>query len=451
MAHNFIPHVWMCGERNVVINRCLIMGVINVTPDSFSDGGSHNNPQDAIAWGKRLLDEGADILDIGGESTRPGSSAVDVEEELRRVMPVIEGLLPTGALLSIDTRHAQVAKKALEAGVHIINDISGFRSPEMRDLAAQTSAGLIIMHMQGEVETMQRNPQYEDVISEIKSYLLGQAKLLESQGVDPQRIMIDPGPGFGKTTAHDLEIQSRFEEFTQLAYPVMEAPSRKRYQGDLTGIKNAQDRDGVTAAQCLLAAYKGAHAIRVHNVKASYDALMLLDREEKEAYIALGANKDQASGQIYEAIEAISSFPLTKLLAQSSLYKSAPAYLEEQDDFTNAVIKVSTKLSPLVLLDRLLGLEDSLGRVREIKNGPRSIDIDLIAYEGERHFGDKLVLPHPKAFERDFVIEPLAEIVNSEQRLSESETNEMIANILGTSVLEKSKRLGQIVSVVDYK
>lgn len=437
--YSFTPYIWQCADKLIHLNRCFIMGVLNVTPDSFSDGGTHNGFDEAIAWAHKLLDEGADLIDIGGESTRPGSKEVSVEDELRRVIPVIKELAQVPhILLSIDTRHPQVAREAVDAGAHIINDISGFRDPEMVKVTKESNAGLIVMHMQGEPGNMQKNPQYRNVVAEVKDYLLTRAHELEDAGIAKERIMLDPGPGFGKSTPHDLEMQENFEVFAQMGYPVLEAPSRKRYLGDISSLTSPKDRDILTAAQCTLAVHKGAHMVRVHNVKASFEALLSLRRPPKKAYIALGANLGNAQEQLKQAKDRIAKLPLTALVTSSSMYSSKAAYFEDQDEFVNAVIEVESALHPLVLLNYLLRIEDELGRVRVRENGPRSIDLDLLAYEGEVHAGHRLSLPHPKAFERDFVLSPLKEL------LENSDADCTLEEIIGREPLAKTERYGLV-------
>ena len=215
--------MWKCGSFEFDTRKPVIMGILNVTPDSFSDGGTHNTPEAALAWAQQMLDEGAHMIDVGGESTRPGSAEVSVEEEAARVLPVVRALAEQGVCVSIDTRHAAVAKACVEAGAAIINDVSGFRDPAMVQVAAQSDCGVVVMHMKGEPGTMQQNPQYDDVVAEVRDYLRDQAAMLEAAGVSPERICIDPGPGFGKTASQTLELVRNFPELARLGYPVMVA------------------------------------------------------------------------------------------------------------------------------------------------------------------------------------------------------------------------------------
>ena len=224
-----------------------VMGILNVTPDSFSDGGSYADTEQALAAARKMIDEGALIIDVGGESTRPGSTEVSVEEELDRVLDVVRTLAAEGICVSIDTRHAQVARECVKAGASIINDVSGFRDPAMVEVAASCDAGLVVMHMKGEPKTMQDAPEYQDVVAEVRDYLAAQALMLEQAGVDKSRICVDPGPGFGKTPKQTVELMRNIQEIRHLGYPVMAAVSRKSFIGWAYGIDDPKDRDEASA------------------------------------------------------------------------------------------------------------------------------------------------------------------------------------------------------------
>lgn len=406
---------WKCGAFEVPLHRPLIMGVVNVTPDSFSDGGTHASVKEAIEWGKCLLDEGADILDIGGESTRPGSDEVAPAEEAARILPVIAALSALGAIVSVDTRHAEVAAAALEAGAHIVNDVSGFRDPQMVKVVTGSDCGLVVMHMLGEPKSMQQEPCYGEVVTEIAAYLQKQATMLEEHGIARERIAIDPGPGFGKTTVHDLQIQRRFDEFCRLGYPVVEACSRKRFLGDVTGEPVPANRDLATVAATLLAARQGARILRVHNVAALHQALCVLERPELTGYVALGSNVGHGLETLAAAREKIAALPLTRVTGSSHAFATEPAYVTDQPSFTNAVIRIESALDARALLAHLNRLEAEFGRVRTLKDGPRTLDLDLIAYAGETSAGSCLTLPHPRAYERDFVLRPLEDLLTPAQ------------------------------------
>jgi dihydropteroate synthase len=265
--------VWKCGGFELVLERPLVMGILNVTPDSFSDGGMHDDPASAVIWGERLISEGAAILDIGGESTRPGAEPLSAPAELARVRPVVGRFAGDPIPVSIDTRHAEVAKACVDAGASIINDVSGFRERKMVEVAAGCDAGVVVMHMLGEPGTMQKNPRYSDVVREVGGYLLAQATVLQAAGVARERIAIDPGFGFGKTLEHNLELLRRLPELVELGYPVLVGLSRKRFLGEITGIDEPAERLGSSIAAALWAAERGAAIVRVHDVGATAQAL----------------------------------------------------------------------------------------------------------------------------------------------------------------------------------
>ena len=255
--------------------RPLIMGVINVTPDSFSDGGDFLSSERAIEQGIRLAEEGADILDLGGESTRPGAEEVGATEELARVIPVIEALTArTSVPISIDTYKAEVAEASVGAGAAIINDISaGLLDPEILRVAARLDVPLVLMHMKGQPRTMQENPEYDDLMGEIKAFLADAARRAEAAGVRADRIILDPGIGFGKTFDHNLILLNRLREFQELGRPILLGPSRKAFLGRILGGAPPKDRDVATAAAVTLGAYNGAAILRVHNVDLARQVL----------------------------------------------------------------------------------------------------------------------------------------------------------------------------------
>jgi len=255
------------------VQRPLLMGVINVTPDSFSDGGSFLDPEDAIAQGLRLVQEGAHVLDIGGESTRPGADPVSEDEELWRVKPVLEGLVDSGATLSIDTMKPGVAKAALELGAGIVNDVTAFRfAPDMAELVAEAGVDCCLMHMLGEPRTMQLDPQYDDVVSDVKAFLEERLAFAVDHGVDEERVWLDPGIGFGKTIEHNLELLRRLDEIVAIGRPVVIGTSRKSFLGKITG-RDVAERLPATIATNVLAYERGAAVFRVHDVAEVADAL----------------------------------------------------------------------------------------------------------------------------------------------------------------------------------
>jgi dihydropteroate synthase len=255
------------------MDRFRVMGVVNVTPDSFSDGGEFLDPAAAIAHGRRLAAEGADILDIGGESTRPGAEPVDADEESRRVLPVIEALADADVQISVDTTKVEVAVSALEAGASIVNDVSAFRfAPELAGVVAGAGAECCLMHMLGEPRTMQHDPRYDDVVADVKAFLEERMGFAIAAGVREDRIWLDPGIGFGKTLEHNLELLRRLDEIVALGRPVVVGTSRKSFLGKLTG-RPEQERLPGTIATNVLALARGARVFRVHDVAEVVEAL----------------------------------------------------------------------------------------------------------------------------------------------------------------------------------
>jgi dihydropteroate synthase len=253
----------------------VVMGVVNVTPDSFSDGGAWLDPGAAVAHGQDLARQGADILDVGGESTRPGAEPVGAEEELRRVLPVLEGLAGAGPRLSIDTSKAAVAEAALRAGATIVNDVTALRGdPAMAALLAEQECDVCLMHMLGEPRTMQHDPRYGDVVDDVKAFLSERLELAVAEGIAAERIWLDPGIGFGKTMAHNLELLRRLHELVALGRPIVVGTSRKSFLGTLTG-RGVHERVPATIATNVLAFAAGARVFRVHDVAEVRDALLV--------------------------------------------------------------------------------------------------------------------------------------------------------------------------------
>lgn len=257
------------------------MGILNATPDSFSDGGQFRTPSDAIAQAERMIANGVDMIDIGGESTRPGAEPVALQEELDRVLPVIEALKDCGVALSIDTYKAETMRQALKAGVDCVNDIWALRQEGAVEAIFESDndnpdkhCGIVLMHMQRDPQTMQFDPHYQDVITEVKLFLQTRASLLEEQGVPQNRIAIDPGFGFGKSLEHNLAMLADFDQFSQLGYPVLAGISRKSMLGKLTG-RDTNERIAPSVAAAILAADRGARIVRVHDVPETVDALKI--------------------------------------------------------------------------------------------------------------------------------------------------------------------------------
>jgi dihydropteroate synthase len=268
------PLAWTFSTRQYRTGRrTLLMGILNTTPDSFSDGGRWTILEAAVARGLELAAQGADILDVGGESTRPGAAPVSTEEELRRTIPIIERLRSRCELpISIDTYKAEVARQALGVGAEVVNDISGLTfDPEMLDVCARSDCGVICMHIQGTPQTMQRNPTYADVVAEVKSQLTSRLQVLSKSGIDRERIVLDPGIGFGKTAQHNLEILAHIHEFREIGRPVLIGHSRKSFLKKI--LNRSVDETGGTIGVAIAAAMQGADLLRVHDVGLVRDAL----------------------------------------------------------------------------------------------------------------------------------------------------------------------------------
>jgi dihydropteroate synthase len=270
-------HEWHLSDRVLRIERRpLVMGILNVTPDSFSDGGRYSTLEAALAHGQELVEQGADILDIGGESTRPGAAVVPEDEELRRVVPVVQALAPQVPIpISIDTSKAAVAGACLEAGARIINDVTALADPGMAEVARKTSAGVILMHMQGTPQMMQDNPVYDDVVTDISRFLEQRLHDLADRGIASERVVLDPGIGFGKTREHNLAILARLEEFQKLGRPVCLGVSRKKFLGKLLDRSLDQRLAGSLAAVCYAMSRQAVQVVRVHDVAATVDAVQL--------------------------------------------------------------------------------------------------------------------------------------------------------------------------------
>ncbi|WP_147652813.1 dihydropteroate synthase [Vulcaniibacterium gelatinicum] len=263
-----------CAGRVLRLDRPRVMGIVNVTPDSFSDGGEHATTEAAVAHGLRLAEEGADLLDVGGESTRPGAQPVPLEEELRRVIPVIEALAARTALpISVDTSKPEVMRAAVAAGAGMINDVYALRRESALDAAAALGVPVVLMHMQGEPRSMQDAPRYDDVVGEVRNFLAERVFAAEMAGIPKKRIVVDPGFGFGKTLEHNLVLLAQLERLADLGVPVLAGLSRKRSIGELTGREDAHARVHGSVAAHLIAAQRGARLLRVHDVAATVDAL----------------------------------------------------------------------------------------------------------------------------------------------------------------------------------
>jgi len=269
-----VRRYWSCGRYRLPLDVPRLMGVINVTPDSFSDGGQFLDSAAALAHGGALVGEGADILDVGGESTRPGAAEVSAADEMRRVLPVIEGLADAGVPVSVDTVKPAVMSAAIAAGASIINDIQGLRTPGALETLAESDAGVCVMHMQGTPATMQREPRYGDVVAEVHAFLAGRVDALVHAGVVRERIAVDPGIGFGKTLEHNLALLHALPRFRELGCAVLVGLSRKSMLGAITG-RATGERQAASVGAALWCALHGADIIRVHDVRETRDALLV--------------------------------------------------------------------------------------------------------------------------------------------------------------------------------
>ncbi len=400
-----------------------VMGILNVTPDSFSDGGSFQTPASAIEVGMRMVAAGAEIIDVGGESTRPGFTEVDAETETARILPVVEGLAKEGVLVSIDTHHAPVAKAALAAGAQIINDVDGFRDVQMAELAASAQCGCIVM---SDAKTA----------AGIHSFWQAQTELLRTAGVEPSCIMVDPGFGFGKDIDDNFALMQELPQLIEgTPYPVLVGVSRKRFIGGLSAEATAQKRDAATLGVDLLAVKAGASVLRVHDVPETIAGLStfwpLSHPTPRRALIALGSEvgackngedfkREDFLGKSFdeiqfaanlhclnEALEKISALPFTKVKRVSGVYETEGA-LGVEATVLNIVLEIETNLLPFILLKHLLAIEKDLGRGRP---EPRTMDCDLLWVENVVCQSPTLTLPHPGMGKRHFVLRPLVDVM----------------------------------------
>lgn len=272
--------LFSCGRFQLDLSTPRVMGIVNVTPDSFSDGGKFNTTDKALAHAMQLVAQGADILDIGGESTRPGATPVPLAEELKRVIPVIKALIEIGIPLSIDTYKPEVMRAAIDAGVDMVNDVCALQEPNALEIVAASKVGVCLMHMQGRPQTMQADPQYQDVVAEVTSFLAARLKAAEQAGVVRERIVIDPGFGFGKRTAHNLTLLNHLSSLQSLGLPLLIGLSRKSVLGQVLGSSAGDsalnERVHASIAASVVSVMKGANIVRVHDVKPTVDALKIV-------------------------------------------------------------------------------------------------------------------------------------------------------------------------------
>lgn len=417
---------WTLRGKKISFSQPLVMGILNVTPDSFSDGGrlfsSVSGRVDvarAVSEAQKMIAEGAAVIDVGGESSRPGSDSVSVEEELSRVLLVVQEVLKLGCIVSIDTIKPEVAKACLEAGAHIVNDISGFRNPAMVSVCKEYAClgiGCIVMHMKGMPKTMQQEISYTDVVSEVFSFLEGQVQMLADAGLD--NVMVDPGIGFGKDVEHNLLLLQELSRLLKIGKPVLVGASRKSLIGKITGAA-VEDRLPGSIALHVAAVLNGADVVRVHDVKEHVQALQvvaalknLCKDKKKTFYLGLGTN----IGNLHENLDRCLSLlqERGKVVAASSRFQTQPFGVVEQPDFLNMAVAFETALSPEELFIFAKDIEMKMGRVHTIKNGPRIIDVDLLlcvgCVETFTVSGEQVNIPHRELHNRITVLAPLVEI-----------------------------------------
>jgi len=283
ITHYSSPKMLHCGRFTLPLDRPLIMGIVNVTPDSFSDGGHHASLVAGIAHAHRLIEEGADILDIGGESSRPGAQSVSVDEELRRVLPIVEALQSSNVPLSVDTCKTEVMIASIAAGADMINDINALQGEGALEAVATSNVAVCLMHRQGMPQTMQLAPTYGDVVADVMVFLAARIAAVQAAGIGRERLVIDPGFGFGKSLEHNVALLRQFDRFQALGVPLLAGLSRKSMLGQITGL-DVGDRLIPSVAAAVIAVMKGAKIIRVHDVKASKEALQIIN--------AMGGNND---------------------------------------------------------------------------------------------------------------------------------------------------------------
>jgi dihydropteroate synthase len=397
-----------------------LMGILNVTPDSFSDGGRHSDLAAAVARARAMVADGAAIVDVGGESTRPGHVPVPEDEELRRVVPALEALADLDAPISIDTSKAAVAREAARLGACVINDVWGLqRDPGMADAVAETGSAVVIMHNREE-----KDPTL-DILDDVERFFERSLSLAAGAGVSFGRVLLDPGVGFGKTRQQNHACIWNLDRFRRLGAPILVGLSRKSFIGGIIDAEVDRRLPGTLAADTI-ALMRGASVLRVHDVienRAALAVFMALktaaapplateskDDGEARVALALGSNVGDKVRNLRWALRGIASEPGIELTAVSRLYRTAPWGKIDQDWFVNACALARTSLEPEALLERVKTLEIKFGREPTERWGPRVIDIDLIAYDEVTLKTERLTLPHPELFNRSFVLVPLAEI-----------------------------------------
>lgn len=422
-----------------------IMGILNVTPDSFSDGSHFKELDAALRHVEEMVREGADIIDIGGESTRPGADPVDAEEEISRVLPVIEAVTERFDIpLSLDTYKASTARMGAEAGVHMINDIWGLKGD--RDMAAVVGASglpVCISHNRNDTD-------YSDFVTDVISDLKESIDIASRNGITPDRIILDPGVGFAKTLEQNLEIIAGLRRISDIGYPVLLGVSRKSVIGRTLGL-DVKDRLEGSLAAAAWGVMHGAGFLRVHDVQAHVRLVRMLEaigayacpesRGETgaladgkpyahTAYLSFGSNMGDRQGYIDKALKLLEEDPQIGIVKVSSVIETAPYGGVEQDPFLNGAVMIRTAYAPEALLDRINEIELLCDRVRRIRWGPRTLDLDILLYDDEIIDTRRLTVPHTDMANRDFVLDPLCEIAP-----------DVIHPVLGVSVKEMRDNL----------
>lgn len=389
--------------------RTYIMGILNVTPDSFSDGGRYTSVQRAVEYALQMQAEGADIIDVGGESTRPGHTPVTEEEEIARVVPVIQALTQELQIpISIDTSKAGVAMAAIEAGAGMINDVWGFRrDAELAELAAESGVACCLMHNQ-------RGTTYTQLMPELLRTLQESLRIADAAGIAKRQIMLDPGIGFGKTVEQNIEVMRNLVQLNSLGFPWLLGTSRKSMIGKTLNLP-ADERVAGTLATTVLGIQAGADIVRVHDVRENVQAARMTDRILRQAvthtaFVALGSNIGDRMGYLSKAVGLLAEDPELHVTALSRVYETDPVGYTDQEMFLNGVVRIETSLNAHELLERLMKTEQKLDRRREVRWGPRTIDLDLLLYDQEVIQSDSLEVPHPRLAERMFVVAPLYDI-----------------------------------------
>lgn len=408
-----------CGPYELAFGaRTLVMGILNVTPDSFSDGGRYTTVEAAVRRAMEMVADGADIIDVGGESTRPGAAPVPASEELKRVVPVIRALRDQVPVpISIDTYKAEVARAALEAGAHIVNDVWGLQGdPAMARVVAEAGVPVVVMHGMARHVGREEPARGGDLMGGIKGFLSRSVAIAEAAGLPRDQVIVDPGFGFGKDVAQNLEMVARLGELRDLGCPILLGPSRKSTIGKVLDLPVDERLEG-TAAVVALAVAQKVDIVRVHDVRAMVRVVRMADAVARTipglavtAYLGLGSNLGDREDNLRAAVERLDRRPGIRIRRLSALYETEPVGLTAQPLFLNQVAEAEVALGPHQLLEEVMAVERELGRERGERWGPRVIDIDILLYGEAAIDRPGLAIPHPQLPERAFALVPLVEL-----------------------------------------